>query len=78
MINQDDFVNFEKTILNQENTPSVKYKIDHNMESAIRFQFLCDTYGKDKVQSTLEELKFSFLDIADPQNFLLISEKIKE
>lgn len=78
MINQDDFVNFEKTILNQENTPSVKYKVDHNMEAAIKFQFLCDTYGKDKVQSTLEELKLSFLDIADPQNFLLISEKIKE
>jgi hypothetical protein len=73
---QENFENFEKTILNGGNTPSIKYRIDENMEAAVKYQFLCDSYGKERVEKVLKELGFNFLDIANQEIFKKISEKI--
>lgn len=77
-MNHENFENFEKVILNNEKTPSIKYRIDENMEAAVKYQFLCDTYGKEKVESVLTDLKISFLDLADQDSFKKISEKISD
>jgi hypothetical protein len=75
-MNHENFENFEKVILNNEKTPSIKYRIDENMEAAVKYQFLCDSYGKDRVQSVLTDLNLSFLDLANQDSFKKISEKI--
>ena len=75
-MNHENFENFEKVILNKEKTPSIKYRIDENMEAAVKYQFLCDSYGKDRVQSVLTDLNLSFLDLANQDSFKKISEKI--
>jgi hypothetical protein len=75
-MNHENFENFEKVILNNEKTPSIKYRIDENMEASIKYQFLCDSYGKDRVQSVLTDLNLSFLDLANQDSFKKISEKI--
>jgi hypothetical protein len=77
-MSQEDFEKFEKTILDSEKTQAIKYKVDISMEAAVKYQFLCETYGKDRVQSTLDELNLKFTDIADPEKFKQISEKISQ
>lgn len=75
---QENFENFEKQILNSVNTGPIKYKVDKNIESAVKFQFLCDTYGQDRVQETMKEVGVSFVELAETELFDKVSKKISE
>lgn len=64
---------FEKIILDPEKTGGIKYKVDTGMESSVKYQFLCESYGKERVDSILSKNKLSITDLCGDEKFQLIS-----
>jgi hypothetical protein len=77
-MNHENFENFEKRILDRENTGAIKYTVDKNVEAAVKLQFLCDTYGKERVNEAMTELGINFIDLAEIKFFEMVSRKISE
>lgn len=77
MINEN-FENFENKILDKENTGPIKYKVDKNIEAAVKLQFLCDSYGKERVEEAMQELGINFIDLAEIKFFEKVSRKISD
>lgn len=75
-MNKETFDEFEKKILNTENTGSIKYSVDKNIEAAVKLQFLFDSYGQDRVESAMKELGMSLGDLANLENFEKVSKAI--
>jgi len=70
---ENDINKFEKTILDPEKTGQIKYRTDVTMESDVKYQFLCESYGKERVDSLLAQNNFSILDLCGEDNFAKIS-----
>jgi hypothetical protein len=66
--------NFEKLILDNKNTPEIKYSIDRNIESSVKYEYLCESFGKEKADSAIKESGFDLLDLYDIDNFNIIVE----
>jgi hypothetical protein len=77
MINEN-FEKFENKILDKENTGPIKYNVDKNIEAAVKLQFLCDTYGKERVEEAMKELGINFIDLAEVKPFEKVSRKISD
>lgn len=59
------FSEFESKLFEVEVTPNIKYSIDKDMESKIKYDFLVEKYGKDKVDGIVSDYSSLF----DPQEF---------
>ena len=59
------FSEFESKLFEVEVTPNIKYSIDKDMESKIKYDFLVEKYGKDKV----DEIVSDYSSLFDPQEF---------
>ena len=72
-------IEIEKMLLNLE-TPGneIKYSIDFETESKVRYEFLCDTNGKERIDSLMAEENMSILDLTNEEKFQGILSKIKE
>jgi|LauGreDrversion4_2_1035121.scaffolds.fasta_scaffold230873_3 hypothetical protein len=71
----DRVEDFEKIILGDK-VPKIKYTIDSDIESSVKYDFLCENFGKAEVDSELENSGMTFLDLADLEKYKTISEKL--
>ena len=69
---------FEKVILDSKNTGEIKYKVDNTMEASVKYQFLCESYGKERVDEFLIKNNMSIADLCGDEQFKLISSKLTE
>lgn len=65
-------------ILNKENTEEIKYSIDRNMESLVKYEYLCDSFGKEKTDLAIEESFLEMTDLYDLNNFNTVVEILNE
>lgn len=65
----ENIQNFENIILNKENTKEIKYTIDSNMESLVKYEYLCDSFGKEKTDLAIEKSFLEMTDLHDLNNF---------
>lgn len=77
-MNPEDFEKFEKTILDGSKTGPIKYTVDKSIEASVKFEFLCDAYGQERVENIMQELGIKFTDLSDSSKLKEISEKISE
>jgi len=65
----ENIQNFENIILNKENTKEIKYTIDSNMEALVKYEYLCDSFGKEKTDLAIEKSFLEMTDLHDLNNF---------
>lgn len=65
---------FEKMILDNKNTPEIKYSVDRNVEASVKYEYLCENFGKEETDASLKESGFGMIDLYDLDNFNIISE----
>ena len=65
---------FEKMILDNKNTQDIKYNIDRDIESSVKYEYLCESFGKEKTDSAIKESGFEISDLHDLSNFNIIAE----
>jgi hypothetical protein len=49
------FSEFESKLFEVEVTPDIKYSIDTDMESKVKYDFLVEKYGKEKVDDIVSD-----------------------
>jgi hypothetical protein len=52
MKNSQEIEDFESLLASQENT-NIKYNVDTDMESLVKYDYLIEVYGKDLVDSVV-------------------------
>ena len=75
---RENIQNFENMILNKENTEEIKYSIDRNMESLVKYEYLCDSFGKEKTDLGIKESGLEMTDLYDLNNFNTVVEILNE
>jgi aspartyl-tRNA synthetase len=70
----ENIQNFENIILNKENTKEIKYTIDSNMEALVKYEYLCDSFGKEKTDLAIEKSFLEMTDLYDLNNFNTVVE----
>jgi hypothetical protein len=65
-------------ILNKENTEEIKYTIDSNMEALVKYEYLCESFGKEKTDSAIKESGFEMTDLHDLDNFNTVAGILNE
>jgi hypothetical protein len=65
---------FEKIILDNKNTPEIRYSVDRNIEASVKYEYLCESFGKDETDSAIKESGFNVTDLHDLDNFNIIAE----
>ena len=70
----ENIQNFENMILNKENTKEIKYTIDSNMEALVKYEYLCDSFGKEKTDLAIEKSFLKMTDLYDLNNFNTVVE----
>ncbi len=69
----DRVEDFEKIILGDK-VPKIKYTVDNDIESSVRYDFLCENFGKAEVNSALANLDMTFLELSDLEKYKSITE----
>jgi hypothetical protein len=65
-------------ILNKENTKEIKYTIDSNIEALVKYEYLCDSFSKEKTDLAIEESGLEMTDLYDLNNFNKVVEILNE
>ena len=65
----ENIQNFENMILNKENTEEIKYTVDCNTEALVRYEYLCESFGKEKTDLAIKESGLEMTDLYDIDNF---------
>jgi hypothetical protein len=71
---RENIQNFENIILNKENTKEIKYTIDKNIEASVKYEYLCDSFGKEETDLAIEESFLVMADLYDLDNFNIVLE----
>lgn len=77
-INPRSVVEFEESILNPDNTGEIRYTVDSSIEASVKYDYLCENFGKNKVESLFKEKEINFLDLHRYDLFLEIKEELKQ
>ena len=72
MKNSKEIEDFEKSINGPENS-EIKYTIDRSIEASVRYDYLVENYGKEKVDSIVPD----FLELYDSEIFFGIKKKLE-
>lgn len=73
MKNAKEIEDFENQIFDKEKNPGIKYTIDHSIEASVKYEFLIESYGKEKVDALVSD----FHDLRNYDYFLEISSKLE-
>lgn len=74
----DNLQDFENVILNKENTKEIKYTIDTDIETSVRYEYLCEMFGKEKTDVAIKESGFEISDLYHIDTFNIITEILNE
>jgi hypothetical protein len=48
------------------------------MEALVKYEYLCDSFGKKKTNSAIKESGLEMVDLYDPGNFNIVAEILNE
>lgn len=55
MSNSKELQEFEDQIFDKEKNPNVKYNVDQTIEASVKYDFLIENYGKEKVDALVPD-----------------------
>ena len=68
------FDDFEKSLNDPKINTDIKYTLDRGIEASVKYEYLCEQYGKEIVDSLVDD----FIILSDYGNFLVIKEKLEK
>ena len=68
------FDDFEKSLNDPKINTDIKYTLDRGIEASVKYEYLCEQYGKEIVDSLVDD----FIILSDYENFLVIKEKLEK
>ena len=72
---EENIQNFENIILN---TKEIKYTVDRDIEASVKYEYLCDSFGKEKTDLAIKESGLEMTDLYDLDNFNIVAEILNE
>ena len=75
---KENIQNFENIILNKENTKEIKYTVDCNTEALVRYEYLCESFGKEKTDLGIKKSGLEMTDLYDINNFNTVARILNE
>ena len=73
MKNSTELQNFEDQLFDSSKNPTIKYNIDHSIEASVKYDFLIEMHGKEKVDSIVPD----FQKLYDQSYFLEVQKKLE-
>ena len=73
MQNSTELQNFEDELFDKTKNPTIRYNIDHSIEASVKYDFLVETYGKEKVNTIVSD----FQRLHDQSYFLEVQNKLQ-
>lgn len=67
---------FERVVLDPDKTGGIKYSIDFIIESKVKYEYLCEKYIKENVDSKMSLLGVSLSGLADIEKFSKVIEAL--
>jgi hypothetical protein len=67
---------FESEIFDEAKNSTIKYSIDRDIEASVRYDFLQETYGKERVDEVLSDKGKNFLELCNSEYYTMISESL--
>lgn len=77
-LNHDQFADFEKNILNPDNTGGIKYSIDRDLEASVKWQYLKENFPNRNINEILNRSGKSVLDLSEPAFYSEVLKKLNE
>jgi hypothetical protein len=74
MNNSKEIQDFEDKIFDKDKNSDIKYNIDYSIEASVKYDFLVETYGKEKVDSIVGD----FLKLHDFSHFTEVHKKLQD
>ena len=74
MSNSKELQEFEDQIFDKEKNSDVKYNIDRSIEASVKYDFLVETYSKERVDSIVPD----FLKLHDFSYFQEVQKKLED
>jgi hypothetical protein len=71
-MNENVIQEFEDSLLNNIQNPDIKYSLDRVIEGEVKYGYLIETFGKERVDSLVSD----FLFLSDFEFFTKIKEKL--
>ena len=68
------FNEFEESLNDPKINTNIKYTLDRGIEASVNYEYLCEQYGKEIVDSLVDD----FIILSDYDNFLLIKDKLEK
>lgn len=69
----DRVEDFEKIILG-DTIPKIKYSVDRDIESSVKYDFLCENFGKTEVDDALKKSGIALIDLSDLEKYKEVTE----
>jgi hypothetical protein len=73
MNNSKEIQEFEDQIFDKNKNSEVKYNIDYGIEASVKYDFLVETFGKEKVDSVVD-----FSKLHDFSYFTEVQKKLQD
>lgn len=77
MIDKKHFLDFEEKIMDPSNTGNIKYALDRILQSEVRYSYLCDNYGEEKVKEALEKCRILITGLCEDSDFKYVEDELK-
>jgi hypothetical protein len=60
-IDHESFLEYEKKILDPNITGQIRYTVDSSIQSSVKYDYLCEKFGKEKVDEVFISMDINFL-----------------
>jgi|694.fasta_scaffold05256_14 hypothetical protein len=71
--NSKELEEFEQKVNNQDMNAQIKYRIDRSLEASVKYEYLIETYGEEKV----DELVKDVIDLYDVDFYNSVKKKLE-
>lgn len=62
-LDHESFLEYEKKILDPNITGQIRYTVDSSIQAAVKYDYLCDKFTKEKVDLLFKKMDINFLDL---------------
>jgi hypothetical protein len=71
--NSKELEEFEQKVNNQDMNSQIKYRVDRSLEASIKYEYLVETYGEEKVGELVKDV----IDLFDVDFYNSVKKKLQ-
>jgi hypothetical protein len=71
--NSKELEEFEQKVNNQDMNSQIKYRVDRSLEASVKYEYLVETYGEEKVGELVKDV----IDLFDVDFYNSVKKKLQ-